>query len=154
MPVVANGEVFVGTSTSLVVYGLLSPPTAVPVAPDLSGTASGGLSVNLTWTDPTTVPNTASGYTIEESTDDVHFTPVATAVAGATSVSIGGLQPLTQYYFEITGYNSLGTSSPSNVVSITTSYLTPAANFAGGFANASTQLALNGSADINGSRSN
>ena len=152
VPVVANGDVFVATSDALAVYGLLSPPTAVPIAPVLSGTANGGLSVNLTWTDPTTIPNTASGYTIEESTDDIHFTPVATAVAGATSVSVGGLQPLTQYYFEITGFNSLGSSSPSNVVSITTSYLTPAVNFSSGFANASTTMALNGSTDINGNR--
>jgi autotransporter-associated beta strand protein len=152
VPVAADGEVFVGTSDALVVYGLLSPPTAVPVAPVLSGTASGGLSVNLTWSDPTTIPNTASGYTIEESTNGINFSPVATAVAGAMTVSVGGLQPLTQYYFEITGYNSLGTSSPSNVVSITTSYLTPAADFSVGFANAYSQMALNGSTDINGTR--
>ncbi len=152
VPVIANGEVFAGTTDALVVYGLLSPPTAVPVAPVLSGTASGGLAVNLTWTDSTPLRNTASGYTIEESTDGIHFSPVATAVSGAKTVSVGGLQPLTQYYFEITGYNSLGTSSLSNVVSITTSYLTPAVNFSSGFANSSSQMALNGSTVINGSR--
>ncbi len=151
-PVVANGEVFAATTDSLVVYGLFSPPTDVPQAPLLAGTASGGLAVDLTWTDPTQIPNTAAGYTIEESTDGINFRPVATAVAGANTVSVGGLQPLTQYYFEITGYNSLGASSPSNIVTVATSYLTPAVNFSGGFANASAQMALNGSTQFNGSR--
>ncbi len=148
VPVVANGEVFTATSDALVVYGLFALPTAVPDAPILAGTASGGLAVNLTWTDPTAIPNTATGYTIEESTDDIDFTPVATAVAGATTVSIGGLQPLTQYYFEITSYNKVGTSSSSNVVSVTTSYLTPAVDFSGGFAHAASQMAFNGSTQL------
>src|SRR5262249_34128562 len=92
VPTEANGEVVVGTKTSLVVYGLTPPAGTVPNAPaNLTATALSGSSIQLTWTDNTQPPNTANGYAIEQSTDGVNFTQATTAPAAATSISIGGL---------------------------------------------------------------
>jgi hypothetical protein len=107
VPTVANGAVYVGSSSGLVAYGVTQPPTAVPLAPTLSATRLSGSSINLSWTDPTTAPNTVSGYLIEQSTDGVTFTQAATVPAGAASITIGGLQPQTSYDFRIRGFNGL-----------------------------------------------
>jgi len=151
VPTVANGEVFIGTTDSLVVYSLTQAATAVPQTPVLTATALSGSSINLTWTDSSVVPNNATGYAIEESTDGINFTQVATAPAGATSIAIGGLQPLTTYYFQIFGYNSFGNSLDSAIVNATTTNLVPLINFSGGFASAASMLTNNGSAALNGS---
>ncbi|MGO8748886.1 MAG: beta strand repeat-containing protein [Thermoguttaceae bacterium] len=150
-PTVANGEVFVGTSDSLVVYGLVNPPTAPPNQPTLSATLLSGSSLNLTWTDTTTAPNTATGYAIEDSTDGTNFSILTTAPAASTSLAIGGLQPLTQYYFRIYGFNSLGDSPFSAVVSITTTSTAAALDFSAGFAGSQSQLTFNSTTALNGS---
>ncbi len=152
VPTVANGKVYVGTANSLVVYGIVNPPTAVPNAPVLSATALSGTSVNLTWSDSTLAPNTAAGYKIEQSTDNVNFTLVTTAPAGATSIAIGGLTQLTTYYFRIRGFNALGNSNYSNTASATTTSQVPLLDFSGGFAGSTNKLTFNGSAAINGSK--
>ncbi|HTU18663.1 MAG TPA: fibronectin type III domain-containing protein, partial [Gemmataceae bacterium] len=146
-PVVANGEVFVGTANGLVVYGL-NTPNAVPQTPTLSATVLSGTSVNLSWQDSSQLPNIASSYTIEESTDGVNFTPVTTAAPEATSLMIGGLTPGTNYWFQISGVNSIGASPYSNVVAVTTS---AASGIGGNATNLSSQLTYNGSATANGS---
>ncbi len=65
VPTVADGEVFVGTTNSLVVYGLLQQATAPPAAPsNLAAAAFSGSVINLTWTDNDTAPNSATGYNI------------------------------------------------------------------------------------------
>jgi hypothetical protein len=152
VPTVANGEVYVGTSNSLVVYGLTRQPNAVPNPPVLKATALSGSSINLTWTDSTAPPNTATGYDIEQSTDNVSFTQVATAPAGATSIAIGNLSPQTTYYFRIRGFNSLGDSNDSNTASATTAGQVAGLDFSGGFAGSTSQLTYNGSAVINGTK--
>ena len=98
------------------------------MAVERSATALSGSSINLTWTDTTASPNTASGYKVEQSTDNAHFTEVTTAPAGATSIAIGGLAPLTTYYFRIRGFNGLGDSPYSNVASDTTGQSSQAPN--------------------------
>jgi fibronectin type 3 domain-containing protein len=149
---VANGEVFVGTLTSLVVYGTQPPATSVPAAPSLSASAISNSSVNLFWTDPSVKPNTASGYSIEDSINNVKFTVVTTAPGGSTTISIGGLAGNTTYHFRIRGFNSIGYANYSNVVSATTSSQIPALDFSGGFAGAASTMTLNGSAAIVGSK--
>ena len=148
-PTVANGEVFVGTSGSLVVYGLTPPANAVPNPPTLSAAGLSNSSIQLTWTDTTPPPNTASGYLVKKSTDGVNFSQVATTPSNATSVVIGGLAPLTTYYFRIRGYNGLGDSSYSNVASATTTN-EAVLNFSSGFEGTTSVLTYNGSAAING----
>ncbi|MDB5389402.1 MAG: hypothetical protein JWM11_5048 [Planctomycetaceae bacterium] len=148
VPTVANGEVYVGTTNSLVVYGLTPPANAVPHAPSLSATALSGTSVNLTWQDSTTSPNMATGYKVEISTDGLSFNPATTATSGATSIAIGGLSPDTKYYFRIRGFNGLGDSSDSNVADATTTNVVALIDFSAGFANAAEQLTLNGTAQV------
>ncbi len=148
-PTVANGEVFVGTADSLVIYGLQPPVNGVPATPTLSSQAISSNSIQLSWVDPTVAPNTTTAYSIEELIAGV-WTPVTTAPGGTTSIAIGGLAPLTSYSFRIRGLNGVGYSGYSPVTSATTTNAIMALNFAGGFNNASSQLSLNGSAVLSG----
>jgi fibronectin type 3 domain-containing protein len=148
-PTEANGQVYVGTLTSLVVYGLLTPPTAAPLAPTLSARALSGAAVNLSWTDPTTGANAASGYLVEESTDGTHFTQVSSAPARSTSLVIGGLAQLTTYSFRIRAYNGVGNGAYSNTITLTTLNQVAAIDYSAGFAGAGSSLTLNGTATIN-----
>jgi fibronectin type 3 domain-containing protein len=151
VPTVADGEVFVGTTNSLVAYGLLQQATAAPAAPsNLTASAFSGSVINLSWTDHDTSPNTATAYNIFESTNGGAFTQVGTASAGATSFAVGGLQVSTQYSFEIDASNSMGTSAFSNIATATTTSQASALDFSSGFANSSGVLTYNGSAKING----
>ena len=98
-PTVANGEVFVGTLSGLVVYGNQPPASQPPAAPSLSASPLSNSSISLFWSDPSVAPNTATGYSIESSTDNVNFTVLTTAPGGSTTISVGGLSSNTTYYF-------------------------------------------------------
>jgi len=151
VPTVADGEAFVGTTNSVVAYGLIKQATAPPAAPtNLSATAFSGSVINLNWTDNDTAPNTATGYNIFQSSDGVTFSQVGTASAGATSFAIGGLTISTKYYFEIDAFNAKGTSALSNVANATTTNQASVLDFSNGFADSSGVLTYNGSAKING----
>src|SRR5262249_38157525 len=84
LPTVAAGEVYVGTSKALVVFGLIQAATQAPAAPsNLQATTVSGSQINLTWKDNSVSPNTANGFDIEQSTDGGQtFNQVATASAG------------------------------------------------------------------------
>jgi fibronectin type 3 domain-containing protein len=151
VPTVADGEVFVGTTNSVVAYGLLQQATAPPAAPsNLSASAFSGSVINLTWTDNDKAPNSATGYNVLQSSDGTTFTQVGTASAGATSFAVGSLQISTKYYFEIDAFNSKGTSTFSNVANATTTSQAGVLDFSSGFAGSGSVLTYNGSAKING----
>jgi hypothetical protein len=152
VPTVVNGHVYVGTSNALVAYGLIAQATQPPAAPtNLVATALSGTTIQLSWKDHDTPPNTATGYDIEQSTDGMHFSQVATAGAGATSFAVGGLQPSTTYTFRVRAFNAIGNSNYTNNASAKTTNQVPLLNFSAGFANAGSQLTYNGIAKVNGS---
>ncbi len=126
VPTIADGQVYVGTSDALNVYGLLPQATQPPAAPsNLSASTRSGSSIELTWTDNSTPPNTAAGFDIEQSLDGINFTQVGTASAGSTSATVGGLQPSTTYIFRIRAFDAIGDSGYSNTASATTASRAP-----------------------------
>jgi fibronectin type 3 domain-containing protein len=147
---VANGMVYVGTSSALVAYSIFSQPTQAPAAPsNLAATAVSGSQISLTWTDNSVAPNKATGFDIEQSSGGP-FTQVATANAGSTSYIVGGLTASTMYTFRIRAFNSIGNSAYSNNAIATTQSLPPVLDFSKGFAGSTNLLTYNGSAAISG----
>lgn len=151
-PTVVNGMVYVGAGNSLQMFGEAQATSTAPNAPSLSASAVSGSSIRLTWTDSTQAPNKATNYSIEQSTDGTHFTEVATAPGGTTTISIGGLTPQTHYFFRVFGINSSGKSPASNVADAVTTSQAATIDFSNGFVNATSTLATNGTASVVGSR--
>ncbi len=144
-PTITNGEVFVGTSNALVVYGVLSAPTTPPTAPtNLTALAVSGVQINLSWQDQS---NNEAGFYIEESTDGTTFNRVLTASANVTSYLVSGLTPATSYTFRVQAFNAIGNSTYTNTASATTISPAPAVNFSNGFSGAGASLQLNGTAN-------
>ena len=145
VPTVINGQVFVGTSNSVVAYTVLAPPTMVPADPsNLAATAVSGVQINLSWQDNSNLQsNREDGFYIEKLVSGT-WTRIATASAGATSYAVGGLQPGTSYSFRVQAFNVVGTSGYTNVASATTPNVAPALNFSNGFAGATSTLTLTG----------
>jgi hypothetical protein len=149
VPTVVDGEVFAGTTDTLVAYGLLAPPTSPPTAPTtLQATAVSNFQINLSWND---TASNAFGYYVEESGNGgANWTQIATLGSSAVSYGAVGLQPNTTYSFRVRAYNSLGDSGYTNVQSATTTNNAVTINYSGGFAG-ETGLTANGSAQLNGS---
>jgi hypothetical protein len=144
VPSVVNGMVYVGTSNSLVVYGLLPSPMTLPAGPsNPTATAITSSQVNLEWTDHGA---NESGYLIEQSTDGVHFTQIGTAVVHATSFIVSGLLPETTYAFRVRAFNAAGDSPFTPTVTATTP-TNPGVNgfdFSQGFAGSNGPLSFSG----------
>lgn len=64
--------------------------------------------VNLTWIDNS---NNEEGYKIEQSTDGINFSDLATLAASTTSYMANGLLSSTTYTFRVRAYNSGGNST-------------------------------------------
>ena len=95
----------------------LSAPSA------LVATAASGTGINLAWTNNS--PN-ATAIIVQDATDNVNFTTIATLAGTATSYAATGLATGTLYYFRVQAQNSSGISGYSNVASATTSMPPPA----------------------------
>ncbi|MGI0088651.1 MAG: fibronectin type III domain-containing protein, partial [Nitrosotalea sp.] len=103
-------------------------PAAAATAPQpptgLTVTAASSSQINLSWTAPANNGGSAiTGYEIERSTDSgtTWSTIVANTASTATTYSDTGLTASTAYTYRVYAINSVGTSSPSNTASATTS---------------------------------
>jgi fibronectin type 3 domain-containing protein len=122
VPTIADGEVFVGTSSALVAYGPPVVPTAGPAAPtNLTAVSPNYQTVNLAWQDNA---SNEDYYTILRSTDNVTFTAIGQASANAQSYAdTTNLLAQTTYYYKVVAHNGFagGTdSAPSNTATVTT----------------------------------
>jgi Ca2+-binding RTX toxin-like protein len=149
VPTIANGHVYLGTangaSSRLVAYGLIQPPNTRPAAPsNLQALSVSGTQARLSWQANDVSPNIASGYALQISADGGGtWTDAASGIA--TSVTIGGLQKSTAYRFRVSAFNSLGSSSFSNVLTITTTDAVGGLDFSSGFpATTSNTMFFNG----------
>jgi hypothetical protein len=109
VPTVADGHVFVGSSNSVSVFGLLAPPVEKPAAPSaLAATAVSASGVNLTWVDNS---DNEGGFKIERSTDGVNFLQIVVAGANATSFLDTTASPSTTYTYRVRATNVIGDSA-------------------------------------------
>ncbi len=91
-------------------------PGGAPDTPQISSTAPGNSSVQLTWTAPGANGSPITGYQIHMGTSQSALNVIATV--GATGAyNATGLVNGTTYYFAITAINGFGTSNRSPVVS-------------------------------------
>jgi fibronectin type 3 domain-containing protein len=152
LPTIANGRVYLGTTNAFVAYGLLGPRTSAPAAPSgLSGTATAGNQVLLTWTDNS---NNEDHYDIQLSLDGTTFTSIGSANINATSYFVNGLQPSTAYTFRVSAVNNAGASpfsTPAIVVTPSLPVNSLGLTFPGGFSGTGSIMSLNGSAKFAGS---
>ncbi len=85
---------------------------------NLSATAISTSQINLAWTDNS---STEDGFKIEQSTDNVSFTQIATVGANVTTYSNSGLNASTTYYYRVRATSTLsGDSNYSNTTQATT----------------------------------
>ncbi len=123
-PTIADGEVFVGASGSVTVFGLLAPPTTPPTAPsNLTAVALSASQVQLTWVNNA---DNQAGFKIERSTDGTNFTQIAVASASALSYNDMNVSPGTTYTYQIRATNVIGDSAYAGPVSVTTPAFTGA----------------------------
>jgi fibronectin type 3 domain-containing protein len=92
--------------------------TNPPAAPsNLSGTATSGTQINLTWQDNS---GTETSFAIERSPDGVNFTQIGTTNADATSYLDTGLSLGTSYYYRVRAANAYGYSAYATAPVVTT----------------------------------
>ena len=115
--------------------GTPTPPSA-PTGLDAFG---GSGNISLTWVD---TANNESGFRLEQSTDGVTFSALATLATNATSYVHVNLQPGVTRYYRVRAENGAGPSAWSNTASATT---LPAQDFFAGSDVPNHGTLLNGS---------
>jgi titin len=99
-----------------------TPVETLPAAPsNLTGTLLRGkkrtISAVLTWQDNST---NEAGYSLQRSTDGVHWYTVADLAANTTSYTDNSLIGGKTFYYRVFSYNGAGLSGPSNTFAVTT----------------------------------
>jgi len=99
-------------------FGQVIVLTTPPVAQPASHVTSSGFKAH--WSERTT----ARGYILEVATDINFVNPVvgydALDVKDVLEWDVTGLSPVTTYYYRVSSYNALGTSSTSNQITVAT----------------------------------
>jgi hypothetical protein len=116
---------FITRAGTIVDTYTMSRNAAVPAAPtNLSATAVSTSQIDLAWTDNST---NEDGFQVEQSTDGVSFTRIATVAPNVNAYSNTGLQPATTYYYRVRAFASSENSDYSNTAVSTTTMGAPAA---------------------------
>ena len=115
-----------------------SPPTA-PSA--LSATTVSSSEIDLDWTDNS---SDEDGFDVERSEDGISFDLIDSVPADTTTYSDTGLSAETTYDYQVSAYNSAGSSSASNVASATTDPAPSGTDLAIGSITVTTQSAGKG----------
>lgn len=90
-----------------------------PSAVTISSTSSTYNSVTLNWTAPFNGGAPITGYTYQQSTDNVNW-GTATSAGTGTSITLTGRSPAVTYYYRMSATNSIGTGPYGSSVSIAT----------------------------------
>lgn len=132
---VTAGQTYFYTVTSVNSAGESIPSNEVsatpigPPQPPTGLTATGALlKINLSWNAPSNDGGSAiTGYLIERSSDNGNTwsTLVANTNSTGTTYSDTNVLPLVTYSYYVYAINDVGTSNPSNIVSATTTSVTP-----------------------------
>ena len=123
----SSGSIIASSPASMYGGDVFSVTTSAgpPAAPtNLSATVVSSSQINLSWAVPTDNGGSPiTGYKIERSTNSGSTWSVLVSNTGstATTYSNTGLSPSTTYSYRVSAINSVGTSSPSNTASSTTS---------------------------------
>src|SRR5437588_4190719 len=106
-------------------FTLFSTGVTAPQPPTgLTATAVSSSQINLSWTAPSNNGGAAiTGYKIERSPDGGTTWSIIQSNTGSTTTAYSdtGLAVSTTYTYRVSAINSVGTSSPSNTASATTS---------------------------------
>jgi hypothetical protein len=110
--------------------GLSNEASAItaPGAPVATASVWAATVIRITWTTSDTVA--PSGFDIEQSTDGVNFSVIATLSGTQRSYTNSGLTLGTAYSYRIRAQNVTGTSPDSNIASVTTPVFGLNVNFA------------------------
>ena len=103
----------------------ISRDASTPNAPtNLTATALSPSQIDLAWTDNST---NEDGFQVEQSTDGVNFTRVATVGPNINAYSNTGLQPATLYHYRVRAFASEQNSEYSNTARASTTMNPPSA---------------------------
>jgi autotransporter-associated beta strand protein len=105
----------VNGTLSVIANGAIPPAPAAPT--NLIATAITHSQINLTWTDAST---NETNFLIEQSTNGVNFTQIASLGAGVSAYTNSGLSGSTLYYYRVRASNAGGFSDYTSVASAST----------------------------------
>jgi titin len=147
------------SASSSVTAQAATAPSVVTGLASTPGSAAG--SIDLTWTAPASNGSPITDYLIEYSSDGgVTWQTFAHPVSAATSITVTGLTPGTQYLFRVKAVNSIGSAAASaNTVPVaaaatSTSSASEITSFIGSLKPGATVNAADGKMTISGENMN